>query len=1072
MARIRARAALWAGIAWTLLNPHEARAQGVFVNFETHPVHGLTTADLGELTVVLVCNPPDNSVAVIDAANGALLERVRVGLGPVSVLFDPTRSCFYTANRIGDSVTRVEISAPGGALSTRVLRTENVGDEPADLAFNPDDTILFVTLMSQSRVTLRDPDSLAALLNITVTDPLFAPDAERAMKHPARMVRIGTRLHTLSRSGDTGFRPGSSGGFQFDMQTYDFVAPAPRDFSTNGLGSTHFDAVAGADGRLYITGSQARNDVIGPNTLSTQPSGFVESHLYVLPAGFAAGATPQDRDLNQTAGGQVVASAQSVSQPTGIALYQPTGVVERAYIASFNNDTIVCLEDVGNNDVTTWQRSTFPVASPSPDRLAGPRSLEIVGDRLFVLCSLDLTVRCFDLAQDPPVEISSVTMNDPFTVAVHEGRRYLYDSRISGTGKVSCASCHVDGKTDGQLWLLSEPDPDPNNNVAPIPPERIDGITDSTLTVPPTFPDDKDDMVTQTLQGLVNHPVNADAQFLLSNAPYHWRGDRSSFTDFNEAFVSLMGAPALDPTLPPLEQQGISGADMRTFRDAVFTIMYPPNPEQPLDRVYSGDFGDPDEEDGSGALRGLKLFHTLRLPRGVNGVVGNMFSGRSCVHCHMLPEGSNNRLTLVDDLSGSSQPLETAAMRGLLSREGRLETGPTASAPIGALPRRARTRESGLNHAGALAAISPEDPRPQSINGFITEFFSNFFTSVEQLEAVIEFSRQFDAGVAPMIGQVITVDQANANDPSVTARIIDMEVQAQLANAGLAVVERAGETVRGYFYDVTRLGPIVGGQPPAYREEGTSTFVDRATLLATAQSDEGVVIFQATPLGSERRYASSSGVGAVLTGASIPSNVTLETLRPATQWRVPTMTRNWIAAPSGDDFFVWDPPNGEPEPISQLAIRVYQAALTGIFGVDGLRHEMPRRWRVSGGGIRPGAFLEVTMSTEPSGPPPGTVNPAQLLVLRVPIFPSHEYTPTNQRIWESTAELEPVGQMIYLCGGIAAPDVLNVFNGLVPEGVPNALDPNGWNWVFVRCINEDGTVTPLSSGSWQRVRVE
>src|SRR5262249_55610860 len=73
-------------------------------------------------------------------------------------------------------------------------------------------------------------------------------------------------------------------------------------------------------------------------------------------------------------------------------------------------------------------------------------------------------------------------------------------------------------------------------------------------------------LVTQSLQGLMNseverpQPDNGVVQFQrFSNAPYHWRGDKKTFVDFNEAFVNLQGAKDVGTTEP----MGVSASDMQ-----------------------------------------------------------------------------------------------------------------------------------------------------------------------------------------------------------------------------------------------------------------------------------------------------------------------------------------------------------------------------------------------------------------------------------------------------------------------------------------------------------------------------
>jgi hypothetical protein len=146
--------------------------------------------------------------------------------------------------------------------------------------------------------------------------------------------------------------------------------------------------------------------------------------------------------------------------------------------------------------------------------------------------------------------------NDPTPPAINRGREFLYSTRHSGNGFVSCASCHVQGRTDGLAWDLGGQSGGPA-----IPPQFVDGNGWS-LALNPSFPDQKGPLVTQTLQGLLNSRVHAQSQFLFTNAPYHWRGDKGGFDDFNEAFHNLQGKPNIGT---PTEPQGVTHAQMRDY---------------------------------------------------------------------------------------------------------------------------------------------------------------------------------------------------------------------------------------------------------------------------------------------------------------------------------------------------------------------------------------------------------------------------------------------------------------------------------------------------------------------------
>ena len=138
---------------------------------------------------------------------------------------------------------------------------------------------------------------------------------------------------------------------------------------------------------------------------------------------------------------------------------------------------------------------------------------------------------------------------------------------------------------------------------------------------------------------------------------------------------------------------------------------------------------------------------------------------------------------------------------------------------------------------------------------------------------------------------------------------------------------------------------------------------------------------------------------------------------------------------------------------------MFAAALAAAnVGIPGLRPEPPRRLRVTGEGLRPGARLLLGM---PTGAGPGS-HPVR--VLEFGLYPTGRMA-RGRRIWESVEELPALLQYALLSGGVHAPDVQAVLDRTVTSP---ALAPTLWNRYAVQVINEDGRASPLT---WQRLRV-
>src|SRR5262245_57003996 len=80
-----------------------------YFNVESPQVKPITVARIQNHDYLLVCNTPDNSLEIWDTDETLSVDlrfkkRVRTGLEPVSVRFNPTNSRAYTANFLGDSI--------------------------------------------------------------------------------------------------------------------------------------------------------------------------------------------------------------------------------------------------------------------------------------------------------------------------------------------------------------------------------------------------------------------------------------------------------------------------------------------------------------------------------------------------------------------------------------------------------------------------------------------------------------------------------------------------------------------------------------------------------------------------------------------------------------------------------------------------------------------------------------------------------------------------------------------------------------------------------------------------------
>ncbi|MCH9649947.1 MAG: hypothetical protein K0U98_17050 [Deltaproteobacteria bacterium] len=1102
--------------------PALAQGRGDYFNVESPQGHPIEIAEVGNHFYILVCNTADNSVEIWDSDENLpiasrFLARVPVGLEPVSVRWVPSMSRFYVANFLGDSISAVTMFAPTGpsSLVARVVNTRQVTDEPLDIAFaNVDDgeggttPTLFVTHMTLDAYgeynafslnpVASNTERMDALVPQTIDHDFDGNPDDIALKAPRTLGIACEKLFIL------GFMGGNTIRYDFDLYSEDLTG-AGTTSALGGLGSTNWNMEFADDNNLFVVGAEALNaSLVGETNVKNAQTGFVENIFYWVQNPCSDEPNILRRDVNEIplilsevpdhqlpvpigsrgplealpgtgvvigSNTKAVAKKDALVQLTDIELLKDdSGGVKKAFFTAYGSDRVGIIEPNASQPEIQWARrkiDTPPVNSP-PGTFIGARGLILKaantdndtdpGDRLYVVNRLESSVTIIDPLSETVVGGFPLNGN-PNPPHIQAGREFLYSAKLSGKGFVACASCHPDGRTDGLAWQLSD------FMTVGIPQELLPFQFPN---FPTEFPKDKGYMVTQSLQGLLNWDTEMGTMPLVTNAPYHWRGDRETFRSFNGAFSSLMGGSELEDP------------EIIAYEDFINSIHYPPNPKQPRPRLLSGKLGGPTDDDddadgtinGESALLGLKIFHIV--PSDTTG---------TCNGCHSLPEGSNNMLT--ENIAGvdphpiqdpnlvgaPAQPIETAALRFLFQKEARLDRdgfdNPDDS-PI--------TGYEGVFHTGLnRKALALNDFNgTATMNAFNARFFQGMCpTSTAlcgNLFALNQFLHEFDTGTAPQVGTSYTVTPANQASAATAAAFQAAEDQADVANAAVAVVANLAGVDRGFWLDYS-------GSTPLYREEPGGATFSRAGLLAQMAGIRDRMMVLSTPLGSEIRVAAPSGVPTIPSGP-IPSRLTLQSMVTNTAHTdIPQLTIGWDNG---------NPANGGSH---NHTIRLYQNALLvdgppGGFGLCTVRHEAPRRLRVSGLNIRHGAQLHLFVQDDASLGAPNTslrLNQAgqvPTVKIELPIHPTDLILSDGSRVWETAAELEP---LIYyrLMAGIPSVTPAGILDKITARDFafqipfelqpPSTWKPVTWNNHWVRVVNTDGT---LGEGGWQPLTIE
>lgn len=594
-----------------------------------------------------------------------------------------------------------------------------------------------------------------------------------------------------------------------------------------GVGTTLFNmAVHPNTGKIYVTNSEAQNHVRfeGPGTYATgiKPGGeptTVQGNLAQMRITVLDGANVDPRHLNKhinyaTLPAPAGTADDSLATPLGMAFDDGgtagTTVDDVLYVAAFGS------RKIGIFDVDALDADTFTPSSANHIELSGggPAGVLFQNGMLYVLTRFDNSIAVIDTTMSN-AEVQKLALYNPEPASVVEGRKFLYDARLtSSNGEASCASCHIFGDLDHLAWNLGNPDDDVVANGNPF--NTVIGPG----PLPLEFHPSKGPMTTQSLRGLDNM------------GPQHWRGDRqgdenAAFTAFNVAFPGLVGRGT-----------ELTPSEMADFTEFALQLRYPPNPIRKLDNSLR-----PDEQAGF-VLYGGPTTDSVA----------------NCNGCHTLNPvdgffGGNGESTF----DAETQHFKVPHLRNMYQKVGMFGTadaeagGVTSQFLSGAFigdpspfgNKGDQIRGFGYNHDGAIDTLF-------RFNSSLV--FSINDTQRDQLQSLMA---AFFTDLAPIVGQQVTLHSGNTGNTTVTGRIDLMETRAGSAFNS--------EILGGTVTDCDVIAHLVQGgtQQAGLYDPGTDTYqpddggapIPGATVRSLANTAGQEVTYTCVPPGSGNRLA-------------------------------------------------------------------------------------------------------------------------------------------------------------------------------------------------------------------------
>jgi DNA-binding beta-propeller fold protein YncE len=563
-----------------------------------------------------VINQPGNRLVKLDPLTLAVQEQIPIGLGGASVFERPGTDELWITDRVQGCVTVVSRSR--GAIT----HTIRVGAEPHSLCFSPSGDRAWVSCSAVDRVDVVSTATYSVVQSIAI--PAREP---RAIVHAAGKVWVASFLsgNGTAAAGTTAdpLAAASIGPTQGPSTTAlpdrDLFAIVPgalgadvldRSVTKTRLGTTLFNMhVRPGTNELWIPNTEALNaDHKGEK--SFVGGRVVSNRITVVDAAGIAPTRVLDLDV-------IAPPGVRCAQPTGIA-FDASGT--RAYVCGYGSDIVAVLQIMQSGALYWRGHVNLPPRFGYPAGTA-PRmcTLSPDGGTLYVLNRNDVSVARIAIASLPlstPYAIDSpLPTSIGFEASSGEerlGRHLFTDGRNSKSLTSSCASCHVDGHTDGIVWDLSrylDPEGTP-------PAQTQFGL------------DVKGPLVTQSTRRMEEV------------APYHWRGEKLDLTEFNQTFITLLDR----------EVNGVPahvGADFQYLIHFINRLAWPANPLQKADRTLTS-------EEAAGA----SLFQTLPV-----------LGGRTCADCHTLPLGTRGEV-VAESAGGVLHSADVPSLRGVATKAG------------------------------------------------------------------------------------------------------------------------------------------------------------------------------------------------------------------------------------------------------------------------------------------------------------------------------------------------------------------------------------------------------------------
>jgi YVTN family beta-propeller protein len=479
-------------------NTHEPVGSQTFASPQSNPIVHSPTQDRA-----YVANSTSNSVSVIDTdpASGTfntVIAEIEVGIDPGGLAVRPDGNEVWVSNHISDSVSVIDTDPVSVSLHEVVETIQDLDgsgvsqfDEPVGIAF-ASNSKAYVALSSRNDIAVVDATNytVTSRIHITAQDPraihvagglLFVaafesgnqselslcPTVATPPGNPPQCTLDGDDLADFVLESPN--IPGSDTRIVRDPDVPDrdlFVIDTTTDSVIGvieGLGTLLYGVTADSSGNVFISLTEARNDVNGEDG---QNLDVLENRLFLnqiaevdcsggncscgggLNPVCTPGAAPRTIHDLEPLPPSNPASGDQVATPFGIALTSDDNTLVVTAAASSRLFTV---QASSGNVLSRLDVGVIPRGVALRDNGDGTHTayvLNTLGNTVSVVTVTNATGALASAGADIPVG------NDPTDNDVRLGRIAFNDAEASTTGTFSCASCHPDGMNDQLLWRI------------------------------------------------------------------------------------------------------------------------------------------------------------------------------------------------------------------------------------------------------------------------------------------------------------------------------------------------------------------------------------------------------------------------------------------------------------------------------------------------------------------------------------------------------------------------------------------------------------------------------------------